>query len=94
MTNQNSQSDQEKMPEYSIAELMALLKIDEPAVRKLLTKAGVEVDRSKTDPGETIRYDDFRKLWISRANKREGRLLATLLVEESGNWWTRMTGNK
>ncbi len=74
-------------PEYSLAEIMALLKIDEKSVRKLIKEAGIEIDLSKNDPSETIQYNDFRKLWVSRANRRDGRLLATLLVEPTTSWF-------
>jgi len=81
-------------PEYSIAEIMDLLHADEQNVRHLIKKAGITIDESKKDPSETILYKDFRTLWISRANRREGRLLATLLIEESDNWLNRHFAKK
>ena len=77
-------------PQYSINTIMQLLKLNESAVRKLLVDAGIEINDSKNDPDETIRYEDFRKLWISRANRPEGKLLATLLIEKSDNWFGGM----
>ena len=77
-------------PQYSINTIMQLLKLNESAVRKLLVDAGIEINESKNDPDETIRYEDFRKLWISRANRPEGKLLATLLIEKSDNWFGGM----
>ena len=74
-------------PAYAIAELMALLEKDELAVRQLIHKAGIEIDPLKQDPGERIRYEDFRRLWVSLANRREGPLLATLLIEKSESWF-------
>lgn len=81
-------------PTYSIADIMKLLEINEPTVRKLIKKAGIPIDTAKCDPSETLCYEDFRRLWISRANRRDGRLLATLLVEESENWWLKVMGRK
>ena len=77
----------QEFPEYSLEELMTLLKIDEASIRRLIKEAGIEIDLSKNDPSETIQYDDFRKLWVSRANRRDGRLLATLLVEPTTSWF-------
>jgi hypothetical protein len=94
MKNQNYGDDTEEFPEYSLADIMELLKIDEKTTRKLIKKAGIEIELSKSDPNEVISYEDYRKLWVSRANRREGRLLATLLVEECVNWWTKMLGKK
>ena len=59
---------------------MALLDENEQMVRKWLIAAGVDVDPSKTDPEERITYPDYRRLWVSRANRPEGKLLATLLI--------------
>ena len=82
-------------PQYTIEDIMKLLMLNEPGVRKLLIEAGAEVDELKIDPEETIRYEDYRKLWVSCANRPQGRLLATLLIEESGNWFDKMfRGNK
>jgi hypothetical protein len=81
-------------PAYSISDIMNLLGKNEPTVRKLIEKAGVEIDTGKSNPGETLCYEDFRRLWFSLANRRDGRLLGTLLVEESGNWWSNVMGKK
>jgi len=80
--NQNAQG----APAYAIAEIMAALEKDEDAVRKLIKKAGIEIDMLRQDPGERIRYEDFRRLWVSLANRREGQLLSTLLIEKSESW--------
>ena len=90
MTDKNLASGVSETPQYSIGDIMELLKRDELAVRKLLIKAGVEIEELKSDPSETIRYKDFRILWLSIANRREGRLLANLLIEESGNWLSKL----
>ncbi len=89
MTNKNSDPGVSNFPHYSIGEIMALLNLDESSVRKLIIKAGIDIDKMKKDPSETIRYEDFRLLWLSLANRREGRLLARLLIEERENWFTR-----
>jgi hypothetical protein len=81
--NQNAQD----APAYSIAEMMTLMKKDEIAIRKLIKSAGVEIDLLRQDPSERIPYDDFRRLWISLANRRDGQLLSTLLIENSESWF-------
>ena len=90
MTDKNLDKDVSGNPAYSIGEIMALLGYDEQKVRKLIKKAGIKIDELKQDPGERIRYEDFRYLWISLANRREGRLLETLLIEESSSWFGDM----
>jgi len=83
----NSESHLSNTPRYTIAQLMDLLDLDEPVVRKMIKKAGIAIDEHISDPGERIRYEDFRLLWISVVNRYEGRLLATLLIEEHENWF-------
>lgn len=94
MTNENLSKNEPAYPKYQLAEIMDLLKMDEPKVRKLIKKAGIKIDEDKRDPNERIRYEDFRLLWISLANRREGRLLATLLIEDSESWIDRMFHGK
>jgi hypothetical protein len=77
-------------PQYTIGEIMDLLKMDQASVRELIVGAGVDLDLSKKDRGEKIAYEDYRKLWVSRANRPEGKLLAALLVEESENWFDKL----
>ena len=83
-----------EMPQYTVNTIMQLLQVPEPGVRKLLIEAGIGVDANKIDPDEIIRYEDFRILWVSLANRREGRLLASLLIEESDNWFTKLSRRK
>lgn len=90
MKDKDFNTDISETPKYSIAEIMNLLNFNEQKVRHLIKKAGIEIDELKKDPSETIDYKDFRTLWLSCANRREGRLLATLLIEESGNWFKRI----
>jgi len=90
MTNKLAGSNGSNYPHYSIREIMVLLDLDEASVRKLIEKAGITIEIMKKDPDETIRYEDFRRLWFSLANRREGRLLATLLIEELDNWFTKL----
>ena len=79
-----------KMPSYTIAQLMNLLDLREPAVRRMIKKAGIGIDESLNDPDETICYEDFRILWLSVANRYEGKLLATLLIEKHENWYSKL----
>ena len=90
MTKKESDNHNLPKPKYAIGEIMALLDEDEQVVRKWLVAAGVDVDPLISNPEERITYPDYRKLWISRANRPEGRLLTTLLVEESTNWFDRL----
>ena len=90
MMKEESDQNDTPQPKYSIGEIMALLNVDERKVREFLVAAGVAVDPAKNDPEERIAYPDYRKLWISRANRPEGRLLAKLLVEESTSWFDKL----
>jgi len=90
MANRDSGQEQFVGPQYTIGEIMDLLGMDEASVRELIVNAGVDVDPSKKDRGERITYADYRKLWVSRANRPEGKLLAALLVEESENWFDKL----
>ncbi len=87
MTKKEAERNQVEEPRYTYSEIMVLLNVDERSLRKMLVDAGVDVDPSKNNPGEKIAYADYRKLWISRANRPDGRLLAKLLVEESDSWF-------
>jgi len=89
MTSKNSDPGVSNFPHYSIGEIMSKLNLDELSVRKLISKAGIDIDIMKNDPSETLPYEDFRLLWVSLANRREGRLLAKMLIEEQDNWFTR-----
>lgn len=90
MVKKDSEKRNGEKPQYTIADIMALLDVEEHVVREFLVDAGVDVESSKNDPTERIAYPDYRKLWISRANRPEGRLLAKLLVEESTSWASSM----
>ena len=90
MTKNESDKSNSAQPRYAISEIMALLDVDEREVREWLVAAGVDVDPSTSDPEERIDYPDYRKLWVSRANRTEGKLLATLLVEESTSWFDKL----
>jgi len=94
MIKRENDSQNTEFPHYSIAEIMALLEKEESKVRNLLQKAGIETDVSKKDPHERIQYEDFCKLWASLVNRREGRLLSTMLLEGPGNWWTNLLGKR
>lgn len=94
MENNQYNENHPPFPQYTIGEIMTLLKLDEKAVRNLISKADIEIDENINDPTERIAYDDFRKLWVSLANRREGRLLGALLVEESDSWWDKMIGKR
>ena len=90
MKSTHSKSHLSNTPRYSIAQIMALLDLEEPAVRKMIRKADIRIDVRKSDPGERICYEDFRILWLSVANRYEGKLLATMLIEEHENWYSKL----
>jgi len=94
MIERENDSQNSEFPQYSIAEIMAVLEKEESKVRNLLKKDGIEIDASKNNPNERIQYEDFCKLWVSLVNQREGRLLSTMLVGGTGNWWTNLFGKR
>jgi hypothetical protein len=95
MADKNTDQDLANKPQYSIADIMELLDKNEAEVRKLIKKADVEIKENINDPTERISYQSYCKLWVSMVNRPEGKLLSTLLVEESpGNWLSRLLGNR
>ena len=90
MKSTPSEFNSSNIPRYSIAQIMELLDLEEPAVRKMIRKAGISIETRKSDPGERIPYEDFRKLWLSVANRYEGKLLAKMLIEEHENWYSKL----
>ena len=90
MKSTHSNANPMSTPNYSITQIMDLLDINEPALRKMITKAGINIDESIIDPSETILYEDLRRLWLSVANRYEGKLLAKLLIEKHENWYSRL----
>ena len=94
MAKTDSDQDLSNKPQYSIADIMELLDKNEAEVRKLIKKADVEIEENINDPTERINYQSYCKLWVSMVNRPEGKLLATLLVEDPGNWWTRLLGKR
>lgn len=67
---------------YKISEIMHVLKLNEPAVRKLLIDAGAAIAELDHNPQETVTREDVIALWHDRADMREGRLLSGLLHQE------------
>ena len=95
IVNNYSEVTSSKNPQYTLANIMLLLDQKVLADRNLIKRAGIEIDELKSDPSEIIRYEDYRLLWISLANRCEGKLLSTLLVEEkSHNWFSNLFGRR
>lgn len=94
MTENNSESNASDAPQYSIAEIMNLLDEEETKVRKMIKKAGGEIDETINDPNERISYESYCKLWVSQINRPNGRLLGTLLVGGTENWFGRLLGRR
>ena len=68
---------------HKLSEIMILLKLDEPIVRKLFKDVGVDLDESVRDPDETIIRKDVIALFADRAGSQEGDLLAVFLRGDS-----------
>jgi hypothetical protein len=64
---------------YKLSEIMQVLKLNEPATRKLLIDVGANLAELDQDPSEAVSREDVIALWHDRADQREGRLLAQLL---------------
>ena len=64
---------------YTIRQIMDVLKLNEPATRKLLIDAGSNLAELDQDTSETVTRADVVSLYTDRADMREGRLLAGLL---------------
>ena len=64
---------------FTIAEIMDVLRLNEPATRKMLIDAGADLNELASDPSETVTRADVINLYTDRAAMREGRLLAGLL---------------
>jgi hypothetical protein len=67
---------------YTLAQLTQTLKIDEPALRTLLSDVGVPIDPDTLDPAETVSEADLIPLLADRAGSRIGDCLADLLRGE------------
>ena len=94
MTNNETNPNQDAAPQYSIGEIMELLEKDESEVRKLIKKAGGVIDENVNNPNERISYEAYCKLWVSQINRREGKLLGTLLVGGTENWLGKLLGSR
>ena len=64
---------------YQLAEVMEKVELDEATLRKLLVDVGVEIEREKQDPKETVTYHDLVLLLADRAGSKEGDLLADFI---------------
>ena len=60
---------------YQLAEVMSKLELDEGTLRKLLADVGVQIQREKQDPEETVTYHELVLLLADRAGSKEGDLL-------------------
>ena len=94
MTNSETNPNQSEAPQYAIREIMELLDKDESEIRSLIKKAGGEIDESVSDPNERISYEAYCKLWVSQINRREGKLLGTLLVGGTESWLGKLLGRR
>jgi len=68
---------------YRLAEIIEKLGLDEATLRQLFIDVGVSLEKGKTDPEETVTYQDAVALLADRAGSREGDLLADLLRGDS-----------
>ena len=68
---------------YKLSEMMSLLKLDEPIMRKLFKGVGVELDETVSNPDEIIIRKDVIALFADRAGSKEGKILADFLRGDS-----------
>ena len=68
---------------FKLSDVMEKIELDEPTLRRLLVDVGVDIDKSTTDPDETVTYHDLVALLADRAGSKEGDLLGELLRGDS-----------
>ncbi len=64
---------------YTLSEIMTLLELDEPTVRRLFNGVGLDFDPAVQNPEEVVTEKDVIALLADRAGSREGKLLADFL---------------
>ncbi len=69
--------------EYKLSEMISLLDLEEPIVRKLFKDVGVDLDVMVSNPEEIILRKDVIALFADRAGSKEGKLLADFLRGDS-----------
>lgn len=60
---------------YTLDDIRKVIKCNEPALRKMLADAGVEIDTERADPGEMITERELIDLVATRAGDRVSRLI-------------------
>jgi len=68
---------------YLLSEMIRMLKLEEPIVRRLFIAVGVDLDETVSNPDETITRKDVIALFADRAGSQEGKLLADFLRGDS-----------
>jgi len=68
---------------YQLSEMMRMLKLEEPIIRRLFVAVGVDLDETVSDPKETITRKDVIALFADRAGSKEGKILADFLRGDS-----------
>jgi len=69
--------------EYKLFEMIALLELEEPIVRKLFKDVGVDLDTTANNPDDIILRKDVIALFADRAGSKEGKILADFLRGDS-----------
>ena len=69
--------------EYKLSEMIALLDLEEPIVRKLFKDVGVDLDVTVNNLDEIIYRKDVIALFADRAGSKEGKILADFLRGDS-----------
>jgi hypothetical protein len=69
--------------EYKLSEMITLLELDEPIVRKLFKDVGVDLDVTAHNLDEIIFRKDVIALFADRAGSKEGKILADFLRGDS-----------
>lgn len=68
---------------YKLSEMITLLDLEEPTVRKLFKDVGVDLDLKISNPDEIILRKDVIALFADRAGSKEGKILANFLRGDS-----------
>ena len=69
--------------EYKLSEMITILDLEEPIVRKLFKDVGVNLDVTVNNPDEIILRKDVIALFADRAGSKEGKILADFLRGDS-----------
>ena len=70
--------------DIKLSEVMNILNQDEETTRKMLNKAGADLDEQASDPNISLSREEIASLATEQGNTREGQLLSALLKRPPG----------